>query len=69
MADKSTLTNDELRDETRDCLLEIESRLAVHGLSRQLRRTKAAHALLGDVEGSVHSGGELAARSPADDKD
>lgn len=69
MADKSILTNDELRDETRDCLLEIESRLEVHGLSRQLRRVKAAHALLGDVEGSVHAGGELASRSPPDDKD
>lgn len=69
MTDKTELTNDDLRDELRACLLEVESRLEVHGLTRLLKRVKTAHALLTDVEGSVHDGGELAARSPADDKD
>lgn len=69
MTDKSELTNDDLRDDIRAGLLEAESRLEVHGLNRLLRRVKVAHALLYDVEVDVHAGGELAARSPADDKD
>lgn len=69
MTDKSTLTNDDLRDDLRASLLEVESRLEVHGLTKLLRRVKMAHTILGDVEDVVHSGGELAGRSPADDKD
>lgn len=69
MTDKSALTNDDLRDDLRASLLEVESRLEVHGLTKLLRRVKMAHTLLSDVEGAVHSGGELAERSPADDKD
>jgi hypothetical protein len=66
---KSSLTNDDLRDDLRAGLLEVETRLETHGLTRQLRRVKVAHALLYDVEGDVHAGGELASRSAPDDKD
>lgn len=66
---KSSLTNDDLRDDLRESLLEVERRLETHGLARQLRHVKVAHALLAGVEDDVHAGGELAARSPIDDKD
>lgn len=63
MTDLSDLTNDSLRDHGRAFLLELERRLDIHGLSRQLRRTKLAHAILTDVEDDIYAGGELASSS------
>ena len=71
---KANLTNDELRDDVRAGLLEVESRLNANILTngastRPLRRIKLAHALLYDAEEEVHAEGNLVERSPADDKD
>lgn len=66
---KSSLTNDDLRNDILSGLVEAKRRLETHGLNGQARRVKLAMALLCDVEGEVHAGGELAARSAPEDKD
>jgi hypothetical protein len=65
---KIDLTNDQLQAETRECLVEIERRLGMLGRPRLLARAKRAHAMLSDVEESLHECGQIAARSIGGDK-
>lgn len=65
---KIDLTNDQLQSQTRECLVEIERRLEMLAHPRLLRKVRKAHALLADVEGSLHDKGQIAARSIGGDK-
>lgn len=57
------LTNDELQTHIASGIIELERRLAAANKPRLLRRAKTIHALLDDIEESLHGQGEIAARS------